>query len=965
MDSSSSRDFESQLETIRAEAMRSGMRPARTASGTVDRESVPREKIEGRYDLLKQIGTGGMGMVYLAHDAKLDRHVAIKRLVVKSYNARTVQRRFLREAQTIAVLGHFNIVNVYDIGQDEKGHYIIMEYVPGPNLSSKVKPVDPAMPVNLHGYVSGQGPMGSDAATELIIKVGNALSYAHNRGIIHRDIKPTNILINPDYEPKLVDFGLARPINLAKSEEITLAGSILGTPEYCAPEQWGDATKVDARADVYALGGVFWFALSGRSPRYFRESDVDDHLGPILAKALAAKPENRYQNINELITDLEDEPAEVHPAPEASSIDVSVTQGFWICPHCEQSSPDSAKYCIHCGTSGLDSCPNCGTLYRVGLQHCPGCGVDVKMLEESATLLSTAKNHASFCEYETALDYLNEEVRNSNPEARQLYKEWRDQILRRRNLMMDLDTALRVFNVEKAIDLAVELKQLVPEECLSESADFKSASDFAAMLEELKQMLIEAANRARQDFSLAKFGQNIRFLNQVFGDDVCHVINQDLALVERELDDALTRAGLAAGMNCFTHAQEVLSTTDPWKGGDLGNRRQRLSTTCKDLIEKREHLIEDAEKAVRESRFSEALVLVKQMLRFRLPPNNSEITPAEGDREAQDRIIRIDKALTAAIEEHINDWVRRDEWENLVNALAALKGAESSAWRKLSERLRTMGNQEIVKRYNYAIELEKKGRFNKAEKAWADFLRIPQELTPSNLWQYAKEYQMRSQVYRRQRATVVFRRWLMALTALWLYFLIDEGRRLAGGDAAGIDVHQRLLQAAPAVIALLLSLIVAIYARTKSFRKLESRFTAIGISPRLTVTALLVALSPLAYLTVAASEWLLLPQLPEHVLLDGYVMAGVVLLGIDLFKRDRLRLPGRFALTLSWILLAAAMLVLPLPELGHTLQAGVLILTHGLLMLLILLAHRLWRREGQEQLPRPKTEQPTEQEANA
>ncbi len=947
MDASKGHSLDSRYDTIRADGAERNVGRT-TFSGQSPREQIPDTLVEGRYKLVKQIGTGGMGVVYLAMDQRLERNVAIKRLVVKSYNARTVQRRFLREAQTIAALGHYNIVNIFDIGQDQEGHYIVMEYVAGPVLSEKAKPSNPTMPLNLHQYVNAHGPMEPEMAITLMRRVCNALQYAHNQGIIHRDIKPTNILLNVDFEPKLVDFGLARPINLAKSEEITLAGSILGTPEYCAPEQWGDASAVDVRADIYAMAGVFWYAISGRSPRYFREHDLDKDLAEIIGKALAAKPDERYPTVGDFLLDLDklDEEEEVVSRSAAidpqPSVDVNTTQAFWVCRNCEQTSPDSAKYCIHCGASGLDNCPNCGTLYRVGLQHCPGCGVDVKLVEESATMLSTAKNHASFCEFETALNYLNETTRNASPEARQLYKEWREAILRRRNLLMELDSALRVYNIEKAIELAVELQKMVPEECLSESADFKVSSSFSSMLQELKQMLIEAANRAKQDFNLARFTETIRYLNQVFGDDVCHVVNQQLLHIEHDLDNSLTQAGLAAGMNCITHAQEVIDATAPWKGGELGNRRSRLSATCRELIEKREEAIEETEKAIREGRFSEALILVKQMAKFRLPPNNSEITPASGDRAAQDRIIKIDKALTATIEQSVGDWVKRNQWDNIVNSLGALKKSDSVAWRRLSEKLRTAGNHEIVKRYNSAIELEKKGRYHKAARAWEEFLMIPQQLTPSNLWQYAMEFPNRAKVHGRRQANTISRRVLAALAVFWAFFFWFQWREVLfplseltiAGAVRGLGLSSVLL---------VMSLVLVVLSRGKRFNRFESQMIAVGRSPRLTLLAFLIVSSPLVYLVHQIAGLLLGGLVQQYPFLHPLIVVTLVWIIIDLFNHDGLELPARFACTLGWSFGVIGFVVLQGTAIGadeHLLWPLVTFL-HAIGFLVILLVHRL------------------------
>ena len=213
--------------------------------------------IGDRYEMVREIGRGGMAVVYLAQDKKLNRYVACKRLLLENVARNSVQKRFLKEAQTIASLGHIYIVNIFDIGKDEHGYYITMEYVPGPHISEKSKLFSPAPSVSLQEYIEKKGPLTHAEARKLIIKLCSAVEYAHNQGIIHRDIKPLNILLDDRYSPKLVDFGLARPVGRNDNTEITLDGQFLGTPEYIAPEQWSDSSDVDRRADYLCIRWCF------------------------------------------------------------------------------------------------------------------------------------------------------------------------------------------------------------------------------------------------------------------------------------------------------------------------------------------------------------------------------------------------------------------------------------------------------------------------------------------------------------------------------------------------------------------------------------------------------------------------------------------------------------------------------------------------------------------------------------
>jgi len=441
---------------------------------------------------------------------------------------------------------------------------------------------------------------------------------------------------------------------------------------------------------------------------------------------------------------------------------------------------------------------------------------------------------------------------------------------------------------------------MVPEECLSESEDFKVTSSFGGMMSELRQMLVEAANRAKADFNLAKFTQNIQYLNRVFGDDVCHVINQELYAVERSLDDALTKAGLAAGMNCFTHAQEVLETVDPWKGGELGNRRLRLQQTCDEFIELRDEAIACTERAIQEGRFSEALVLVKDMVKFRLPPNNSEVSPAAGDKAAQDRMIRIDKALTQTIEANINEWVVQNDWGNIVNALQALKGSESSAWKKLGERLRNSANSEIINRYNSAVEFEKKGKFRRAQKAWEDFLAIPQQITPSNLYQFASDYRSRCQVHARRHAQTVLRRSAIGIGVTWIAYVVSLFIIFIADD--NFIAHELLTTAIPAVAAFLIGGVLLGISLTRKFKRHESKALAAGRSPKITMLSALLLLSPIPFL-------LALPMIendPSIFYFYPSFLAGIGFLFWDMIRKDGLPFPANFSSVISWAIAAPA-----------------------------------------------------------
>src|SRR4029450_13349026 len=206
----------------------------------------------GKYKVLEKLGAGGMGQVFLCEHELMRRRVAVKVLPTAKAEDQASLERFYREARAVAAVDHPNIVRAYDIDQDENLHFLVMEYVDGTNLQDLVKKVGPLDPIRACHYIYGAA-------------VG--LQHAHEIGLVHRDIKPGNILVDRSGGVKVLDMGLARFFN---DEEDILTKkydeNVLGTADYLAPEQAVDSHGVGIRADIYSLGGTFYFMLTGQTP---------------------------------------------------------------------------------------------------------------------------------------------------------------------------------------------------------------------------------------------------------------------------------------------------------------------------------------------------------------------------------------------------------------------------------------------------------------------------------------------------------------------------------------------------------------------------------------------------------------------------------------------------------------------------------------------------------------------------
>ena len=247
-------------------------------------------------EVLEVVGEGGMGVVYRARQRGLDREVALKILGDRVASVPAFAERFEREARALARLDHPNIVRVHDSGRAGGLYYLVMEYVDGATLREVIR-------------ARSAGPA---EALRLVGGVCEALQYAHDNGVVHRDVKPENILIDRDGRPRIADFGL---VKLAETEGgsrgLTATGQAMGTPHYMAPEQIERPLEVDHRADIYSLGVVFYELLTGELPlgRFVepsRKVDVDVRLDEVVLRTLEKEPERRYQRASDLRSDVED-----------------------------------------------------------------------------------------------------------------------------------------------------------------------------------------------------------------------------------------------------------------------------------------------------------------------------------------------------------------------------------------------------------------------------------------------------------------------------------------------------------------------------------------------------------------------------------------------------------------------------------------------------------------------------------
>jgi serine/threonine protein kinase len=341
----------------------------------------------GNYRMLMPLGQGGMARVYKARQENLDREVAVKVLPPWFAADRNFVERFNLEARLVARLSHPNIVTVHDASEYQGNLYIVMQLVDGGTLRQRLDQL----------LAQGQ-PMDIVEAGRIFAQLANALSYAHDNGIIHRDVKPVNVLMDRAGRPILSDFGIAKV--LAGTKALTRQGAGVGTPEYMSPEQC-QGVPVDARADIYALGVMLYETLTGRLPflgdnypalahSHIYEQPLhplvinpglDPAVAQIILTAMMKNPQQRYQRASELGEALE-ERIVIAPSLTAGgarsglrSADISrmATAPLYPCPQCRHFNKPQMRFCTKCGCA-LQQCGSCGYHNPASNRFCSKCG---------------------------------------------------------------------------------------------------------------------------------------------------------------------------------------------------------------------------------------------------------------------------------------------------------------------------------------------------------------------------------------------------------------------------------------------------------------------------------------------------------------------------------------------------------------------------------------------------------------
>lgn len=345
----------------------------------------------GGHRILSSLGQGGMARVYRAYQENLDREVAVKVLPPWFAADRNFVERFNLEAKLVARLSHPNIVTVHDANEQQGHLYIVMQLVDGGTLKQRLE----------------QGKtIAAQEVISIFTQIASALSYAHEQGIIHRDVKPVNVLMDKSGRPILSDFGIAKVL-ASTNDNLTRPGAGVGTPEYMSPEQC-QGVAVDGRADIYALGVMLFEALAGRTP--FRADNypalahshlyepppsprsINPAIPPgverVILTALMKNPQHRFQSASEMADALQrafiatsnvamvqggmpSQPGQFSPSLSGPSI--SPPELLYKCPTCQRPNKGQVRFCTKCGAP-MNRCMTCGVQNPANNRFCTRCG---------------------------------------------------------------------------------------------------------------------------------------------------------------------------------------------------------------------------------------------------------------------------------------------------------------------------------------------------------------------------------------------------------------------------------------------------------------------------------------------------------------------------------------------------------------------------------------------------------------
>jgi formylglycine-generating enzyme required for sulfatase activity/tRNA A-37 threonylcarbamoyl transferase component Bud32 len=538
--------------------------------------------LETRYKIEKTLGKGGMGEVLLATDTRLDRKVAIKRILGDAARSRTAVNRFLTEAKSIAALNHPNVVQIYDYGRAKDGPFLIMEFVDGNSLLDRCR----------------EGAIPLEEAIDLVCQLCDGLGRAHAAGIIHRDIKPANVLLTTDGIPKLTDFGLAK----AESADtgMTMAGAVLGTLDFMPPEQRRDAAFTDARSDLWSLAATLYQMVTGKSPKVIKLNHVPKGLQDVLGKALEDEKEDRYQSAREMKDALKQS---LQNQGAKSAFSATADLGTGECPSCHVANESHRKFCRECSEPLRCKCLSCQHEIPVWDKVCPECGgkqieIANSMIDEFGKQRVRAEELCREHQYGQALE-LAEKIAAVSDRRIAVHTEWakdfsnsvKSEWEREENSARELFAEAKKHREAFDYDAAIRNLEAIPEPLRTVEMGTLLA-EFKSHHQESKELLKKIKDRiARRE--LEGLLQIVERTLALRGDreDLKALLSQ---LQDREQklateqDEAFIRAD---GLFAEGKAKEAFKLIYPYRGTNLASNRKEVLVKLERIVTDENELV--------------------------------------------------------------------------------------------------------------------------------------------------------------------------------------------------------------------------------------------------------------------------------------------------------------------------------------------------------------------------------------
>ncbi len=576
--------------------------------------------VGGRYEIVEKLGQGGMGVVFRARERELERDVAIKRLQARERASKLALERFFREARAIAKLNHRNIVSVYALDSDSKGAFIAMEYVDGKDLGETI---------------AERGALKLPEALEIIEAVGSALAYAHRNQVFHRDVKPSNIILDVDGVPKIVDFGLAK---VGHDTGVSRSGEGLGTLAYMAPEQISDAKNADQRADIFSLAKTLYHALTGERPETPDLDRLPLDLQAAVRRALEARPARRQFSVEDFLRDLRgDESVRSTGGPSLNTTK---------CPNCSTENVATSRYCRACGAGLRQECPKCKHQEEVGARHCSSCGLDLSKHESALQAIARARRLIKSHQYAEALDVIDAGLATGHePEALQ---DLRDEAQRKHDELERLLGPARAWmekgEFDRAQDALTRTRRQMPARLmpLLEALATEIVSRRESALIERYQREAEEHERSGRLEEAILYVQrcaNLRPRDARYRAALDRL--RDLAS-ERKLRKLSSRVRMLAEGGRLQQALDELASSGDLADGRYGGRYQALRDHVRQVGI--DATLARAERALRKRNVSKARTLLKDILR--------ETPDHAAARSLSEKVARVDDEKRREIERY-------------------------------------------------------------------------------------------------------------------------------------------------------------------------------------------------------------------------------------------------------------------------------------------------------------------------